>query len=59
MQLELIKIQEGFCSGNVPYHAYIKKSKKEIFEKYSSLKKKWEEKEERKKQQELNVEKKK
>ena len=30
MQLEVVKIQEGFCSGNVVYHSQISKTKKEI-----------------------------
>jgi len=46
MTLELIKIQEGFCTGNVVYHSYIKKTKKEIFDTYQSVKKKRDAKEE-------------
>jgi ribosome biogenesis protein SSF1/2 len=40
MQLELVKIQEGLCAGNVVFHAYVNKSKKEIQQTFTSIKKK-------------------
>ena len=30
LRLKLVKIEEGLCRGNVVFHSYIKKSKKEI-----------------------------
>ena len=30
MKLQLVKIEEGFCRGNVNFHAHIKKTKSEI-----------------------------
>ena len=30
MKLKLVKIEEGFCRGNVNFHAYVQKSKSEI-----------------------------
>ena len=30
MKLQLVKIEEGFCRGNVNFHAHIKKTKAEI-----------------------------
>merc|ERR1712168_1724203 len=59
MTLKLIKIQEGLCEGNVLFHSIIKKSEEEILQirKHKELKKK--EKDERKRTQEVNVEKKK
>jgi ribosome biogenesis protein SSF1/2 len=30
LRLKLVKIEEGLCRGNVVYHAYVNKSKKEI-----------------------------
>jgi len=32
LRLKLVKIEEGVCRGNVVYHSYVKKSKKEIKE---------------------------
>lgn len=55
MRLELIKIQEGFCKGNVVYHSIVEKSKKEILEQSREINKRRKEKEERKKIQEKNV----
>ena len=40
MQLKLIKIQEGFCRGNVNFHQYIHLSKAEIKQQFDSLKSK-------------------
>jgi ribosome biogenesis protein SSF1/2 len=53
--LNLIKIEEGLCRGNVVYHSYVKKSKKEIKEQMDEIKKKRELKAERKSKQEENV----
>lgn len=44
-----MKIEEGLCRGNVVFHSYIKKSKKEIKEQMDELKRKRELKAERKK----------
>ncbi|GME87177.1 unnamed protein product [Ambrosiozyma monospora] len=58
MKLELVKIEEGVCSGKVMYHSYITKTKKEInkMDQVHALKKK--EKEARRKEQEANIAKK-
>lgn len=58
LRLKLVKIEEGLCRGNVTWHAFIKKSKKEIKEQMDVLKKKRELKADRKKIQEENVKKK-
>lgn len=58
MSLELAKIQEGYNEGNVVYHAYNDKSKKEIQKTMSGIKEKRVAKEARKKEQEANVQKK-
>ena len=55
LKLRLVKIEEGVCRGNVVYHAFVKKSKKEIKEQFEDLKKKRELKAERKKKQDENV----
>jgi hypothetical protein len=55
MQLKLVKIQEGFCRGNVNFHSHITLSKSEIKQQVDSLKSKRELKEKRKKDQEGNV----
>lgn len=47
--MRLVKIEEGVCRGNVVFHSYVKKSKKEIKEQMDDLKKKRELKSERKK----------
>ncbi|OWB50102.1 hypothetical protein B5S27_g1649 [[Candida] boidinii] len=59
MRLELIKIEEGVCEGKVLYHSYIKKTQKEInkLDQQHAVKRK--ERENRKKEQEFNVQKKK
>ena len=49
LKLELVKIQEGFCRGNVVFHSLIQKSKSEIKKQLDSLKGKRELKEKRKK----------
>lgn len=56
--MKLIKIEEGFCRGNVVFHSLVKLSKAEIIKQSESLKSKRELKEKRKKQQEENVKKK-
>jgi ribosome biogenesis protein SSF1/2 len=55
LRLKLIKIEEGICRGNVVFHEYIKKSKKEIKEQMDEIKKKRELKAERKRIQDENV----
>lgn len=50
MKLNLIKIEEGFCRGNVVYHSLINMSKGDIKKQQDSLKSKRELKEKRKKQ---------
>lgn len=55
LKLRLMKIEEGVCRGNVVFHQFVKKSKKEIKEQMDGLKKKREIKTERKRVQEANV----
>lgn len=55
LSLKLVKIEEGVCKGNVVFHSYVKKSKKEIKEQMDELKKKRELKAERKRIQDENV----
>jgi len=55
LKLRLMKIEEGFCKGNVVFHSHIKKSKSEIKKDSDSLKNKRELKEKRKRVQEENV----
>lgn len=55
LRLRLVKIEEGVCRGNVVYHAYVKKSKKEIKEQFDDVKKKRDLKAERKRIQDENV----
>ena len=50
MKMKLIKIEEGFCRGNVVFHSIIKMSKAEIIKQSESLKSKRELKEKRKRQ---------
>lgn len=40
IDLSLVKIEEGFFKGNIAYHEFVKKSKKEIFENAKALKEK-------------------
>jgi len=54
MQLQLIKIEEDFCTGNVIFHEYVKKTPEEIEE----LKKKKDEQAKLKQQRKLEQEKK-
>ena len=58
MKLKLVKIEEGFCRGNVTFHAYIQKTKAEVKTQLDSIKSKRELKEKRKREQEQNVRKK-
>jgi ribosome biogenesis protein SSF1/2 len=58
MKLKLIKIEEGFCRGNVTFHSLINMTKAEIKKQQDALKSKRELKEKRKKEQEENVRKK-
>ena len=58
-QLKLVKIEEGVCRGNVVYHSYVKKSKKEIKEQMDDIRKKRELKVHRKRVQDENVQRKK
>jgi len=57
MQLQIIKIQEGFATGEILYHKFIEKTPEEI--EHLKLKKETEKqlKEQRKKEQEQNVKK--
>lgn len=55
LRLRLVKIEEGVCRGNVVYHAYVKKSKKEIKEQFDEVKRKRDLKAERKRIQDENV----
>lgn len=55
LKLKLVKIEEGVCRGNVVYHSYVKKSKKEIKEQMDDIKKKRDLKNERKRVQDENV----
>ncbi|MFN9909085.1 MAG: hypothetical protein ACK56F_23680 [bacterium] len=48
LRLSLVKIEEGLCRGNVVFHKYVKKTKKEIKEQMDEIKKKRELKAERK-----------
>lgn len=58
MKFKLVKIEEGFCRGNVVFHSLVKLSKSEVLKQSESLKSKRELKEKRKKQQDENVKKK-
>ena len=55
LQLRLVKIQEGFCRGNVVFHAHQSKTPKEIKQQLDSLKDKRELKAKRKAIQEENI----
>ncbi|KAG2230048.1 hypothetical protein INT48_005251 [Thamnidium elegans] len=59
MTLELTKVENGMCGGEVLYHRYITKSQKEIAASERKRQKTLEEKATRREQQEQNVEKKK
>jgi len=55
LKLRLLKIEEGFCRGNVVFHSIINKSSSEVKKNLDSLKNKRELKEKRKRVQEENV----
>jgi ribosome biogenesis protein SSF1/2 len=59
IEMKLMKIQEGFCEGNVIYHAYMEKTKEQVKETGARIKKRTDEKMKRKMEQDANVEKKK
>ncbi|CEP15258.1 hypothetical protein [Parasitella parasitica] len=59
LTLELTKVENGMCGGEVLYHRYITKSQKEIKENERKRQRTIEEKAARREQQEQNVEKKK
>lgn len=59
IEMKLMKIQEGFCEGNVIYHAYMEKTKEQVKETGARIKKRTDEKTKRKMEQEANVDKKK
>jgi ribosome biogenesis protein SSF1/2 len=58
LKLKLVKIEEGVCRGNVVFHSYVKKSKKEIKEQMDDIRKKRDLKNERKRVQDENVQRK-
>ncbi len=58
LNLKIQKIEEGFLKGNVTFHSYLKKSKKEIRELMEKIKLKKKTKKERKMEQEQNIAKK-
>lgn len=55
MNLKIMKVEEGFLKGNVIYHNYMKKSKKEIKEIMEKIKVKKQLKKQRKAEQDQNV----
>ncbi len=59
MNLKIHKIEEGFLKGNVIFHSYMNKSKKEVKDMMEKIKLKRKIKKERKMEQEQNVQKKK
>ncbi|KAJ9048949.1 rRNA-binding ribosome biosynthesis protein [Entomophthora muscae] len=59
MELQLIKVQAELCNGEVLYHKFIKKTKEETAKQKKTLNQKKAEAEKRKRQQELNIQKKK
>ncbi|KAI9299242.1 Brix-domain-containing protein [Neoconidiobolus thromboides FSU 785] len=59
MELDLVKIQAGLLTGQVLYHKYIKKTTSEVEKQEKEFKTKQEGLEARKKEQELNIKKKK
>lgn len=56
MDLELIKVEEGVCSGEVTFHAYIVKSEEEKADLEKRIRERREQKERRREAQERNVE---
>eukprot|EP01135_Chromosphaera_perkinsii_P000752 Nk52_evm40s151 gene=Nk52_evmTU40s151 len=55
MNLKLLKIEDGFCDGNVLFHSYIEKSAEKVMETEKERKKKALLKEQRKRIQEENI----
>jgi ribosome biogenesis protein SSF1/2 len=58
INFKVVKIEEGFLKGNVIYHSFIKKTKKEIKEVMSEIREKKKLKNQRKLEQQQNVQKK-
>jgi ribosome biogenesis protein SSF1/2 len=58
MELKLLKIESGFCGGEVLYHSYIKKTREQIEENEKMLAQKIAEKNKRRQVQEENIKKK-
>lgn len=58
LELELLKIEEGVCEGSVLYHKYVQKSAEQAHELDQRAADRRESKEERKRQQEINVQRK-
>ncbi|XP_059846890.1 suppressor of SWI4 1 homolog [Hypanus sabinus] len=59
LTLELVKIEEGMCGGEVMYHSFVEKSEEEIQQLLEQKEKRQKLKEERKKKQEENIRRKK
>jgi ribosome biogenesis protein SSF1/2 len=59
MTLELVKIEDGLCDGEVLYHTYVSKTSEEIAELRKRTSEKKHLKEQRKREQEENVRRKK
>lgn len=55
LELEIIKVEEGLCGGNVLFHRYVRKSKAEAAALQSKKELAAQEKEQRRRQQEENV----
>ncbi len=51
MELEVMKIEEGLCSGRVLHHAYVEKSAAEVNEQQTEVEEQRKLKEQRRKQQ--------
>eukprot|EP00794_Sanderia_malayensis_P016227 gene16227-17864_t len=58
LTLELVKIEEGLCDGEVLFHQFVKKTEQEVKDLKKKMQEKRKLKEKRKKQQEENVKKK-
>ncbi|KAG0170384.1 hypothetical protein DFQ28_009128 [Apophysomyces sp. BC1034] len=58
MTLELTKVEDGMCGGEVLYHRYVHKTQQEIAENERKRQRTMKEKDERRQQQERNVERK-
>ncbi|GCB78345.1 hypothetical protein scyTo_0020665, partial [Scyliorhinus torazame] len=55
MSLELVKIEEGMCDGDVIYHSFVQKTEEEIQEALRQREKRQKLKEDRRKKQESNI----